>query len=225
MIRIKIGDELFDVPTSWAEVSVRQFMALRQWNDRDFCSLLSILSGASREEIFACKNIDLDEQVIPRISFVEKPIKDSIIEKQRTIMINGKRYPIPTDLDLCTFGQKLALQEKMAHYYNTEKSTVSCIPIAVAIYMFPIVTGNKYSTADAEKFMDDFVMDCPIVEAWSVANFFLRKLIVSQNVIQPSFPLARIRNKKLRALMRWMYSVILRQSTRWPGAIYSNMKM
>ena len=223
MIRIQIGESLFDFPTSWMEVTVRQFFQLRTWKD-DFIELISILSGAPYEIIFSAKQVDLDEKLLPYLKFIESPLSEKDVKKHSTIKIAGIYYPIPSEDSKFTFGQKLSLQERMIETVNKTGSTIDCLAFAAAVYYQPIVQKKRFSTEDADAFAEEFIQGCSISEVWSAGNFFLKKSVASQSVIQPTLRFRLIQIKPAREFLIWISSKISRRSTRFRTAIRLNMK-
>lgn len=213
MRTVQIEKEIYKAPTAWSEVTVRQFYRIRNEYKKDVLVLYSILLGCTVERLETCKQFDLHAQLKPCFEFLDTELKPS---KSGTINIAGKERPVPKDLAQYSYAQYLRLYERMAKVSETTGSTVDCIPFAVAVYFQPLVSGEKYSTEKAERFAEEVVGDCPITEAASVGNFFLKILIDSAEEIHPDLRTSRIRNKKLRELVRWMSSKVTIRSTVWP---------
>jgi len=51
MLHLKLGDKPFSIPTSWEEVTVKQFTGFAQLSPEDWVGKISVLSGLTRDEI------------------------------------------------------------------------------------------------------------------------------------------------------------------------------
>lgn len=214
MQAVQLEGEILKCPTSWSEVTVEQFFRLRNEPSSDPITRYSIMLGVTRERIEKCRQFDLHLKLEPVLRFLNEPLKAT---KASTVWLNGKEWDVPKDLGKYSYVQYVRLYEKMAE--ATEKSggsTVDAIPIAVGIYFQPIVTGEKFATDKAEKFTEEFVSKMPITDAAAVGNFFLKIAVDSALEMQPNLNTNRIRTRRLRRLVRWMYSVITPRSTPWP---------
>ena len=215
MISVQIGDEIYKCATSWHGCTVRQFFQLKGWDTNDMVALVAILTGAPYEVVACAKQVDIDEILLPYLTFLEKEMPANT-ERLTHISIEGKEYKVPTDLGQYSFVQKIRLQERMVEIVNNTGSTVDAIPFAVAVYFQPIVQGVKYDTDKATEFANDVVMDCSITEAWAVANFFLKRLADYQNEIPNILRQNRTGTKLMRKLTGWMYSKNTKPLMRWP---------
>lgn len=70
MIPLNFGTSMkFDLPTSWHDVTVKQFFELQQ-NERttphDYCKIFSILSGIEYEK-WANSSVNIDEKLWPHL--------------------------------------------------------------------------------------------------------------------------------------------------------------
>jgi len=219
MVQILIEDKTYQFPTSWNEVTVDQFFRLRDWDQKDFIKMLSILSGASYETIFKCKDEDIDVKLLPLMDWLKKPLTEKDVERFKVMTFDGKQYKIPRDIGQGSFGQKLSLQNRLIEIMEKTGNTINCLPFAVAVYMQPIVTGKEFSTEAADAFVDE-VMKTSISEAWSCGNFFLKKLNVLQNAKNNFFIHHRTRMNWRQRLTRWINSKNSKQSTSYRAATF-----
>lgn len=216
MLTVEIAGKVYSCPVSWEDATLAQFFRIRnEWDSADFLTRVEIMTGAPKDLLFTCKQHDLDEKLVPYFEFVYKHPK---IRKQLTMMFGTTQYRVKEDLGEYSLGQKLALKDKMAECIKSKGDSVDLIPFAVACYFYPIVTGKKYSTEEAEKFAKEEVMKCSAAAAWAVGNFFLKKSIVSLAVMQPDLITRPIKSKWLRRLAAWISSGYSKLSMRWQGA-------
>ena len=172
MIPFKLGDKEFNLPTSYGELSHRQYMDLLNLKDpNDFIGILSILSGLHREDWELCQDSMIDIAIMPHISFLNELFDKEYILPD-TIEIDGVRYKLPGTIEVNTFGQKLALQRCIANAEKKGLAEIEVYPYVVALYMQPIVTESEYNEDKVEK-LEEKIRDCRIDEVFPIASFFL----------------------------------------------------
>lgn len=212
MISFKLEDKKYNMPTSWREVTVKQFFQFKSWQsgDKNFVRLLSILTGVDYDVMRKSKQLDVDDKLIPFMKWLEEPLTEKNAPRCSTITIDDKKYDVPKDIGNYSFEQKIELKNRMIECINKTGDTLECLKIATAIYLQPIVEQKDFSIKAAELFVDK-LDDCKIVEVYAIGGFFLKKLLVSIIRNQPTSLLSQVKNKKMRALIHWMFS---KKSTR-----------
>lgn len=207
MIKFKLEGKSYSMPTSWKEVTVKQFFQFKEWQktNGDFVKLLSILTGCDYDTMRKTKQLDVDDKLIPFMKWLEEPLTEKNAPKCSTLSFQGKQYEVPKDLGMYSLEQKIELKNRMLECITKTGDTIDCIKIATAIYMQPIIQDKEYSAKEAEIIAEQFD-DCKIVELYAVGGFFLKKLIGSIVKNNPILLASKVRNKKLRELLTWIYS-------------------
>lgn len=201
--------------TSWRELSVFQFLQLREWKGNDFLKLLSILTNIDRETLSESPQLDIDEKLVPFMKWIDTVPDFNSWSMPSTITIDKRKYNAPKDKGYFTFGQKIELQKKMISVTKETNNVLDCIGTALSIYYQPIINKSNFSPVEAEK-MIPMMLNCKMEEAYPIASFFLKRSIASQNVIQPSLRLAWIKNKRAQGLLNWIFSKSSQRSTVLP---------
>lgn len=202
----KIDGKSYQCPTKWEEVTVKQFQELKQWNQKDFVKLLSILTCVPYDILFNTQTIDIDVKLMPALKFIEVPLNDSTLPPVSHIKIDGKQYPVPKDLGKYTFGQKIVATTKINEALKQYNDAYVVLSQMVAIYMQPIIQEKPYNEDEADKMAAEVIDNCSIVEVFAVGCFFLQKLIGLQRKNSLPYPLNLIKNKWLRGFLNWTYS-------------------
>lgn len=221
MVKIKIKEleRECTLPNKWQDITLGQFIALPKV-DADIVKILSVLTGVEYATIAKLNEFDLDDKVMPFLEFMKEPLTDANIPKHKTIKIKGVDYEIPTNLQgKYTLGQKINLQKRMIQAMNEDKSTINAVAYAVACYYQPIIDSAPADNDRAEE-LEKEILNCSVTEAYCVADFFFKKLIVSQIKRQPNLVFGRIKSKWLRASINWMYSRKSTRLTPWPEVIF-----
>ena len=173
MIKLDIqkGKEHFkrDCPTSWDEVTVRQYIQFESdWNGKDLVKLMSILTGLDVETISNSKG-NVINQLTPIITFVQDSPPDFKKLPKKDLLINGKTIKMPKKLEQETFGQMSELYKIL----EDKEDIIKHIPRVMAIYAQPQLEGafNKETLDKTEELINDL----PAVLAYPHCFFFYNR--------------------------------------------------
>lgn len=229
----------YNMAISWNDVTARQFYQLKKWDSKaEFAdlNLISILSGIPFGALLSMQDMNIkvdgktwpvDDYLWQFTSFITESKIEDHLKDIEFITIKDKPYPVPKELNKPGNGQRFvlaqknAMRDRLVKTINETGDAINCAEFITACYFYPIVNevtfdtsdnpDNKFKSEEAEKFIE-VLKGCKMVELYSVHNFFLKKLIVSQIVRQPSLALNQIKIKGLRKLVRSMFSKRLTQS-------------
>lgn len=167
MIPFKIGKENYLLPTSYAELTIGQFIALRK-SDGDVMDLISILLGVDKSYLSLLSDLDIDIKIIPYIEFLKEDFDLQNYLVPDFIEYKGKLYNRPKGIGVSSFGQKIALQKELSNYDND----IDCFPVCLAIYMQPIIDNKPFDYERALEMVPDFEK-VKLSEAYPFCSFFL----------------------------------------------------
>lgn len=173
MKNIQIDKDIYTLPESWDEVTVNQFLELRDCENADFITILSKLINAPYDKVFACNPEMIAKKIMPMLNwYFDETFNFDELKIPSKLSVQDKKYPIPRDIRLKSFGQKIHFEEIM----RDMKDPVIRMPYVVAIYMYPVVTKNKFNIESLDEFTKNTIGNCKITEIYPIANFFLTKL-------------------------------------------------
>jgi hypothetical protein len=171
MIKFEIryeGDKIKGtVPSSWEELTVKQWAALRPEN-RDL-EIVSILSGIDLEILENTKG-DLSpvvEMVYKALADMPSDLKDL---PRQAITIMGKRVAFPKNLDFTRYGQK-ALTKNLLRDAEDMRAIIADV---FAIYAQPSIDG-KFDSNNLEP-IKKAIEAMPIIQVLPWVIFFLKRL-------------------------------------------------
>lgn len=155
-----------NVPKNWNEVTVKQLqgMNFKQWDGRDVVELLSILSGADLQALYATESKPM-EAVFTAMEFLKEPPPDwTAIKHAKYLTFWGKDFWVPYDLESEAFGLMIEFQQM------AEENNIAAI---CALYMQPVIDKriDKKRRAAIEK----YILKMPILDILPVVNFFFMK--------------------------------------------------
>lgn len=181
MIKFKIEGKEYSIPTKWEEVTVEQYLKLLTCDKEDIVMFLSIVTGVDYDTMYRTRQTDVDEILLPLISFFHTPIDLSKQKMSGKILLQGKQHDIPKDLGFHSLGQKIEASNVMLAEFKKSGELTGCMVEVVAMYLQPIVTGKEYSSESAKE-LEAELLKCSIIDVYPVAAFFLKKLIASISV-------------------------------------------
>lgn len=195
MIPLKIGEIKTNIPTSWDEITLRQYMDLGTYReDLNILRLLSILTGVEYRTLLNVNADSFDDRIIDSIEFIKTPLDIYTLEEKETLNWRGREIIIP-DPSTHTIGQKLALQSKIRQLQETgEGSHAILVSYAIAIYLQPLIDKSEFDDSRIEEIRKD-VLTLPLVVAYPVGSFFLDGWIMflrsSASTSHPTQPMKR----------------------------------
>lgn len=217
MIPLLLGEQKFNLPISWEEITIKQWLDLREIDFTDICSILAVLTGIDRDIWFSSTEVsDIEQNVIPQLEFLADPIDLTKVPLPKTVTIGGKQIEVPTDIGLKTYGQKIIFQREMLKYADAGGDfKIEFMPRALAIYLCP---EEKFTDAAAIEYQKE-VEQMKVVEAYPVACFFLSRLLKSwsEKVRTLKLPTTGIKKQResngLKSLASRLRSMLSRKVT------------
>lgn len=181
-----------DFPTSWDDVTFKQFLKLVECGD-DTTKIISLFTDIDESTLKLTKIYNL-EIIISLLSFLKTDVT-------MTIPTKCMGYAIPKNLELETIGQFEDLKAEavqIAGTNNFEKYALFC-----AIY-----ATNPYDYKEAEKLSEVF-LNAPCGEVLGIGNFTLRKLAGLIQGSKAKFPKVNIHKKNfLQVLTAYLKSLV-----------------
>lgn len=169
MIPYKLGEHSFLIPSRWEDITVKQWFQLRDISLEDYCGILEVLSGVSRETWFNTREIDVVEKLIPFLDWMKEPVDLSKYPVPEKVIIGGALVTVPKDIKLKTFGAKITYEKNLQNYTNENgEVSIDFLPIALSIYFCP----EPFNDTAAAGLLDD-IGNMPISEAYPISAFFL----------------------------------------------------
>lgn len=173
MIPIKIGSIKAELPSSWDEVTLSQYIEMaRHAEDLSIIRLLSIMSGVDYFLIINVNQESFDDRIIDHLTFINQPIDVHSLPCPGSLTIDGKILQIPSDPGKCTIGQKLALQSKIRIGQDMNTLHAELVSWAVTIYMQPLIDGAAFNDERLEEVRSK-ILQLPLTQVYPVGSFFL----------------------------------------------------
>ncbi|KKL66632.1 hypothetical protein LCGC14_2143060, partial [marine sediment metagenome] len=166
--KFKIGKETIEasLPTSWDEITVKQFQNLnfKTWDGIDIVQAIARLSGVDASALYETESKPL-EAVYAALDFLSKDPPDwEELKHQKQIMLWGKYITIPDDLENESFGLWVEFQQ-LAEEVDIAK--------IAALYLQPALHG-KIDLSLREKVYQD-LLNHRVMEVAPIVNFFFQK--------------------------------------------------
>ena len=165
------------IPNCWEEVTTKQYISIvSEWEpevdiaDRDYFKLLDILSN---NKFKYERTIDTELTLISVVGWVimqPAPFKDAPLPK--VLQFHDKVIDIPQNIRQLSIGQNIHLRREIEKL----KLLDACIPIAIGIYLQPIIDKGKLSLDRAKEIAKE-VEELPISLTYPIGFFLLRNAI------------------------------------------------
>lgn len=160
-------------PAGWDELTFRQFLEIRQFEPDQGGTprLLEILTGIEREA-WLNMHAGIAGTLASLLEWVDTP-PNYDVPAPKSIKVGDKVYPVPRDLGMETFGQKITLETKVQKWMQEKRDLFELMPDAMAIYFQPVMSDGTFDDKKAEELKEVFY-DCRAAEVYPIASFFLR---------------------------------------------------
>ena len=233
----KIEGHTFDIPNSWADVTVAQFLRLaKAMPDKtggapatetsiDFMACLEAISGVPRAIWENTRQSDIETVLLPNLKWMQVPLNLNDCKKPEKVVVAGKEVTVPTDLASETFGQKISIEEmllKVKEAPNQNLAIVNNIPMATAVYLYPLATGLPYSDKEARDFCRH-TEQLPIMQAYPLTAFFLKRWLDLSEQKANASDLNQLLNSAVQASEILKNSAASPRWIRWLAGKFGNM--
>ncbi|MBD2704424.1 hypothetical protein IC229_27535 [Spirosoma sp. BT702] len=212
MQRFKSGDFEFDIPTSWAEVTLAQFMAIAQSDsDTSPYAIIAALCGMDEDD-FKSQTLPFNASlfIVERLDFLKKEpaLKP---ELPKTVTIDGVTHKLPHDLGaVATVGQMwdidlvIRAREKAKQPVDSANLADQLLPV----FLWPVLRTDPYVSRHHAAELLPIISAMPCLEALAVSAFFLRNFINPTNTGRISvvlLPLTRWKKWHERRRRAWKH--------------------
>lgn len=184
MIEAKINGMPVSFPAGWSEVTVGQFLALRNIDAtldsaRTFSKILEIFTAIPAQTWYDMEATESHtEELFDLVAFTREKIDFNALACPEKITIDGKEYDVPKELRLSTYGQVTVFESKVFPLVTDKGDLLDAIPSALAIIFQPLITGKKFD-GDTLNETEKLIHALPILVAYPVASFFLKQYFQS----------------------------------------------
>ena len=178
MTTVKLNGKQYKIPSTWQEVTVRQYVRiLKEWEpekdiaDRDYFILLKIITN----ERFAGMENTLENQVTLTSLLgwvVTEPFKFSET-LPKVLQIGDRAYNIPEDPRDLSIGQNIHLRRD---YIDKAKILEENISMATAIYLQPTIDNSLFQMKRAVEISKQ-IDEMPISLIYPIGFFLLKRAL------------------------------------------------
>jgi len=169
MIKARIKDDEYHVPTKWSEITYRQYVDMNE-TDSDM-EVVSIASGIPAEIIEAVDDEQL-YKVVLLLGFLNVPFSIEGRTAPEEILVGKKKIKLVKDIREKTFGQKIYFGEIVK---QRETSLIPLLTEIVSIYTQPYFDDSKFDMDKAEELIP-LLEDVFFVDLYSTAISYLDQL-------------------------------------------------
>ena len=170
MIKFKAKGIQYSCPTSWTEITFKQWKELN--NTKDDLKLLTILTGVPSNIIKRISEKSLFNLSLA-ISFISKPLKiEDYKPPEEFNYKRNKKIPFVKDIKEKTYGQKIYLQHSLI---ENEGNEAKIIEESVLIYSQPYIDNSDFNL-DRLNALKNSLDDVFFVDLYSIAIAYTNQL-------------------------------------------------
>jgi hypothetical protein len=202
--QLKQGEEVLNVPVPqcYADLSYGQLLRFRmEGHITDLGHITEIMTGVPRS-VWMKAPIDVAKTIQGYLQWIiSDTTKFDELVTPKHLTYRGVSYPIPLDLGLETFGQKIIMEGKVSEVVAAmatpgqpigtpndlknlnaaakekyAKAFAAIIPYMVACYMQPRVTGKEFDENEILA-VEQEILNCRAVEVYPIGNFFIKTIL------------------------------------------------
>jgi hypothetical protein len=162
------------VQNSWDEVKTRIYISIvRDWEpdvdiaDRDYFKLLNILTDNKHKYDQSVENHITLIDLIGWIIFQPAPFKEAPLPK--VLQFKDAIIDIPQNIRELSIGQAIHMRREIERL----KILDACIPMAIGIYLQPLIDKGKLNLSRAKEIAQE-VEEMPITLTYPIGFFLLR---------------------------------------------------
>jgi hypothetical protein len=175
MVTVRINDEIKKpVAICWQDCDTDTFERLfaTEFDEANPVAVFAVVADLPLTTVSESRNEVLEQSLYGLIEFVYKqPQKFREIAPPRSIRIRDKVILVPSNLQTLTVGQNFQIRKALSENRNLE----SCISLAVAVYLQPLVDGMLFDMKKALELQKE-IKKMNIYETFPVGFFFLNRL-------------------------------------------------
>lgn len=184
MFKVSLSKRTFYLPGSVSELTLGQFLDLRNPENADIVSRLAILLKIDVAEITDISYTTKQQREVDNLCNLTEVINQSLkdyfatdesIRKLKTVTILGETYRVPNAERAAYWPSrkvKEIIQEQIEKTGKSEFDATDRMDEIIAHYMYSEVTGKPYNEIEADNFRH-VIRDMALVEAVPLANFFI----------------------------------------------------
>lgn len=181
-IKATINEIEYLIPTSWEDVTLKQYADMLNHNISDSARLMSILTGIDYKVLINYDLSQFDMMLLDHLQFINDTPDLYSTWEHRAIDIAGKKIEPPTSIDSKTWYQRSVLKQAVDGFAKVEannklKQYPSLVNESITIYMQPMVSGD--GKVDSEKYdqvrKDVWMMN--VQDCYQLAGFFLSNYV------------------------------------------------
>lgn len=177
---------IIETPGSWGECNLETFIKVQSWDGKEDLQLFTMVTGIPYATLNNNVQKSLENYIGAAISWINQPLDLDNLPLPAEITIHGKPVQVPKDLGDLTIGQKMYASQELRKIVGEKTGEVSKemilrqIPVLLSIYLSPLYFKQDFDVDRCNDFKVQIVPKLPILEAWPIYDFFLKKLNASQ---------------------------------------------
>ena len=164
---VKGEKEKYNIPTSWNELTLAQFIRIEGADKSNILLLFSIITGLDITIAENSKDEKLEAVIWDSVSFLVNAPDWEKLEAPMLYEISGEMYRVPKDFKQLMIGQKILIGQAVKNI----EDLIEKMPRVLAVLFLPLTNGGNF---DSNK-LDDLagkITNSLGVEGYTIAKLF-----------------------------------------------------
>ncbi len=217
MLPIIFGQEKKQMPTSWHDITVRQYYEIVKWREdirrgsppnmvRLYAILLNVPYHIMKKvEVHSIKHV-----IEINIDWLQEPVPQ--IKKPRKVTIDQKEITVPKDIEQIEFGQFIAVETELRNVVRAKGKEFQRMSAVLSIFLYNQLSDDQF-TINRSKKIRPLINDMKFIEAYSLELFFWNRFKKLKQGKRDGFLTRKISTPLKLALRNLRNSVILQRLT------------
>ena len=161
--------QILNIPSSWYELNLDQFIKVETSDRSDVLGLFSILAGVPLEVPENSTDKKLEKVIWQSLSFLGENVDWSDLKPPKAFAVGEHVFQVPKEFGKMMIGQKIMIAQTV----KTIEDLIEKMPKLLAIIFLPQFTGGKFESSRIDE-LADLMRSTIGMDAYAIAKgFFL----------------------------------------------------
>ena len=198
MLPITINEKKIQIPTTWKEITFKQYLKFLDLGETQFINAVALFTGIPKDVWEKSKQIENFYIIVGALEFLQKDPKVIGAKKPETVTIKGNEYKVPEGLKNYSVKQFEEMRGLIRKEQKKGEITIKLYPKIISLYFCTLIF-EEYTIKNIRE-TEKLINELTIYDVVGIGAFFLKSSTNLLNGIQKrKRPLSMIVRKLMRA--------------------------
>jgi len=206
MLPITINDKKVQIPTTWKEITFKQYLKFLNLGETEFINAVALFTGIPKDVWEKSKQIENFYIIVGALEFLQKDPKVIGAKNPGSVKIKGVEYNVPEGLKQYSVKQFEDMRGLIRKEQKKGEITIKLYPKIISTYFCTLIFDD-YTIKNLRE-TEKLINELTIYEVVGIGAFFLESSTRLLTGIQKGrHPLSMIVRKLTQVFMTWMRGV------------------